>query len=124
VAGAGAERDVNHWAEALCATCRAMPHCTEKQPWGEGETAFQIGGRTFAFVSYANDRCAVSAKPEAGERDAFLALPGFAPAPYVGRFGWLCLEVGDEADMARAELLIRQSYGLFAGGRRRRIGPA
>ncbi len=104
---------IDRWAEAVFEACRAYGGVTEKQPWGEGETAFQVGGRTFAFVVHG-EGCSVSAKPEAGERDAFLALPGFEPAPYLARHGWLRIRVADDDGLARARLLIDQSYGLFA----------
>jgi predicted DNA-binding protein (MmcQ/YjbR family) len=77
-------------------------------------------GGSFAFVRYGGARAGLSAKPLDGERDAFLALPGVRPAPYLGRFGWLALEVADEEALARARVLLGQSYERFARGRGRR----
>jgi predicted DNA-binding protein (MmcQ/YjbR family) len=111
---------LNAWAEAVVAACRALPETVETMPWGEGESAFKVRGRSYAFVRHGAGRAGVTAKPEPDARDAFLALPGVGPAAYVGRFGWLSLEVKDEASLGRALVLVAQSHALRMGGRGRR----
>ena len=68
------------------------------------------GRRTLVRLRPLRRRARASQKPLDGERDAFLVLPGVGPAPYLGRFGWLALEVADDG----------QSYERFARGRGRR----
>lgn len=99
---------------ALRSFCLSLPHTIEKQPWGRGESAFQVGGRSYAFVTEHEGHTSVSAKPEPNLLEAWLAVPGAMPAPYVGRFGWVSLraEDGDPASLDRAQALIWQSHAL------------
>lgn len=113
--------------EQIRAFCLGLPGTTEKEPWGPGESAFQIAGRSYCFVTRRSGHANVSAKPPSQERDAWLDTPGIGPAPYLARYGWLCLRVPDEDPAAweRAQTLIWQSHAQRLATRQHRVptGP-
>ncbi len=50
-------------------------------------------------------------------KDALIGLlddPRFALAPYVGRFGWLTMQLVEPVDWIEVESLVRGSYRLIA----------
>jgi hypothetical protein len=89
--------------DALRALCLALPGTTEKETWGDAEHA---GDVTFRV----RDKIYVITGPEGGsatirtdrvqQADLIAAFPdAVAAAPYVGRFGWVSVQLdtlGDE----------------------------
>lgn len=117
---------MGHPFDALRAFCRSLAGTEETEPWGPGEYAFKLHGRSYAFVTRREASADVSAKPDPDHRDAWLAIDGVAPAPYVGRFGWLHLAARDQETVERAQHLIWESYERLtqASGRARRQSKA
>jgi predicted DNA-binding protein (MmcQ/YjbR family) len=100
------------FAEAL-ERCRSQPSAAEERFFGE--TVFRVRGRVFAFLGRP-DRAAVTVKPPAEDIERLLRLPFARRARYIGRFGWLTVEMRDEESRRLALDLIDRSYLLAAGG--------
>lgn len=103
---------------ALAAHCAAKPEAVEDHPWGE--TVFKLRGKVFAFLG-TPERSAVTVKPRPEDLDGFLALPFISRAAYIGRYGWVSVQVADEAALELALDLIDVSYERLAAksGKRR-----
>jgi len=76
-----------------------------------------VKGKTFAFTGGDQPVISVTAKPRPESREMFLQLPSFRVAAYVGRFGWLSMEVTDQAGLEVARDLIAESYAVISKGR-------
>jgi predicted DNA-binding protein (MmcQ/YjbR family) len=93
--------------------CRAQPGAAEERVFGE--TVFRVHGRVFAFLGRA-DRAAVTVKPPSEDVERLLRRPFVRRARYVGRFGWLTVEMSDDESLGLALELIDRSYLLAARG--------
>jgi predicted DNA-binding protein (MmcQ/YjbR family) len=89
----------------------ALPEATEEITWGD-DLNFRVNKKIFLFPG--NE--AMTFKADPGEKDALLADPAgrFAPAAYVGRFGWLTMQFGKKPDWNEIEELVVTSYRLIA----------
>jgi predicted DNA-binding protein (MmcQ/YjbR family) len=87
----------------------ALPEATEEITWGE-DLNFRVRKKIFCFPG--QEAMTVKADPE--ERDALLADPRVSLAPYVGRFGWVTVQLGKKPDWDEVEELIVTSYCLIA----------
>jgi predicted DNA-binding protein (MmcQ/YjbR family) len=88
------------------AHCFAKPDVTEEHPWGD--VAFKRKGKAFVFTSEGSARFTLKSTPE---KQASLTLhPQIEVAAYVGRFGWITIEVIDEDTLGLALDLIDESY--------------
>lgn len=90
----------------------ALPETHEEITWGE-DLNFRVGKKIFCFPGEES----MTIKVDPDERDAFLADGRFTVAPYVGRFGWLRMDVTGPVralDWAEIEELIVSSYCLIA----------
>ena len=76
-------------------------------PWGH--SVFRVAGKTFVFLG-AEASPDVTVKPYPGSREALLALKKVSVAHYIGRFGWVSLQVADRQSLALALQLIDESY--------------
>ncbi len=85
-----------------------LPEATEETTWGD--VNFRVRGKIFCFPGDAS--MTVKADPE--ELDALLADPRFARAAYVGRFGWVSMQLASPVDWDEVDELIRTSYCLVA----------
>jgi predicted DNA-binding protein (MmcQ/YjbR family) len=98
---------------AVLDRCRAQPGAAEERLFGE--TVFRVHGRAFAFLGRA-DRAAVTVKPPSEDVEHLLRRPFVRRARYVGRFGWLTVEMSDDESLGLALELIDRSYLLAARG--------
>ena len=80
----------------------------EEYPWQD--VAWKIGGKAFVFGSPGGNRFTIKATKD--QQQALVQLPGVEVAAYVGRFGWITIEVdtGEQLDLAKnlAEEAFRQ----------------
>jgi predicted DNA-binding protein (MmcQ/YjbR family) len=100
------------YRERLRAHCLAKPDAVEDHPWGD--TVFKIRGKIFAGTGERS--VTVKARPD--DLDGLLALQIVERAPYVGRYGWVVVEVRDEEGLDLALSLIDTSYDLVSQRKR------
>ena len=86
----------------------ALPETTEEVTWGD--LNFRVRKKIFCFPGDAS--MVVKADPE--ELDGLLGDPRFALSPYVGRFGWVTMQLTGKVDWDEVTELIRDSYRLIA----------
>ena len=87
----------------------ALPETHEEVTWGE-DVNFRVGKKIFCFPGEES----MTIKADPGEREALLATGRFTVAPYVGRFGWLRMDVPRRPDWDEIAELITTSYCLIA----------
>ena len=95
--------------ERLRRICLALPETHEEIAWGS-DVNLRVRGKTFCFPG----EIAMTVKVP---KDALIGLledPRFALAAYVGRFGWLTMQLVEPIDWAEVALLVRGSYRLIA----------
>src|SRR5579862_8133529 len=97
--------------------CLAKPGAYEDHPWDETVFKVKPKGKIFCFAGTANPVITVKSTPE---RQAGLVQdPNIKVAAYVGRYGWVTVNIPDEQMMEFALDLIDQSYALVAPRKRR-----
>jgi len=95
--------------ERLRQICLALPETHEEVTWGT-DVNFRVRSKIFCFPGDTSMTVKVP-------RDALIGLlddPRFAVAPYVGRFGWLTMQLVEPIDWTEVEGLVRGSYRLIA----------
>lgn len=101
--------------------CAALTGTSNVVQWGES-SVWKVGGKVFAIHSNwtPDDAECVVLKPTEMAREIWRDAPGVAPAPYLGRAGWIRVETGA---MAEDELrnLIAASHGLIAAKLTKRL---
>jgi predicted DNA-binding protein (MmcQ/YjbR family) len=90
----------------------ALPEAEEILTW-ETDVTFRVRSKIFAMGGDGADHASIKATPmvqaDLVDRDP----KTFAPAAYVGRFGWVTVDLG-RIDEAELERLIRQAWRLTA----------
>lgn len=89
--------------------CESLPEVHAEVTWGS-DLNFRVRKKIFCFPG--EQRMTVKADPD--EREALLADSRFEPAAYVGRFGWVTMDVSGRIDWAEITELIHTSYCLVA----------
>lgn len=88
----------------------ALPEVTEEVTWGE-DLNFRVNKKIFLFPGETS----MTVKADPDEREALLADPRFKLAAYVGRFGWVTMDVtAKKLDWDEVAELITTSYRLIA----------
>lgn len=96
--------------EAVRKHCLSKPHAVQDEPW-PGDIAWKVGGKIFAMWGSNGSACV---KSTLDKQAALIQHPHISVASYVGRFGWVTIELPDK-DMLDLTLdLIDESYGLIA----------
>jgi len=101
--------------DELRALCLSLPGTTEKETWGDaehaGDVTFRVRDRIYVITGPAGGRASIRTSREE-QADLLASFPDrFRPAPYVGRFGWVVVEL----DAIDGDLL----RGLVEGAWRR-----
>ena len=90
----------------------SLPEAEEILTW-ETDVTFRVRSKIFAMGGDGADHASIKATPlvqaDLVDRDP----KTFAPAPYVGRFGWIYVDL-DRIGDADLERLIRQAWRLTA----------
>jgi len=97
----------NRYYAALYDHSAAKPGAELTHPWGH--SVFRVAGKTFVFLG-GPDSAGLTVKPFPGSREALLATKRASVAHYIGRFGWVSLEVANARDLTLARELIDESY--------------
>jgi predicted DNA-binding protein (MmcQ/YjbR family) len=91
----------------------SLPDTYEDEPWGH--PVFKVGtNRMFAGMSVSGDAVLLTVKLTQEEREIARLLPYVSRARYVGRYGWVTVEVSDDETLAAALEWLRESYWLKA----------
>ncbi len=97
--------------------CLAKPDAVEEYPWGD--VAWKVRGKLFAVSGQG--AAGVTVKASLEDQAVLVQHPAIRSAPYVGRYGWVSIEIGDKETLALACQLIDESYaGLLAAGHGKR----
>ena len=106
-------------AEELRALCRSFPGATEKLTWGdethEGDLTFRVRDKIFVITGPGDDASSASIRTSKEQQaDLLAAFPdAFASAPYVGRFGWVTVDLTTAPDDVVREV-IRSAWSRTA----------
>ncbi len=92
------------------AHCLGKPGAVEDYPWGD--VVWKIGGKLFAGSS--QDSAAVTVKASLEDQAVLVQHPAISIAKYVGRFGWVTIEIGDRDTLDLARKLIDDSFASLA----------
>ena len=92
--------------DRLRAHCLGKPGAEEDHPWGEN--AWKVGGKGFCFTGETGR--SVTVKSTLDRQAALTQDPAITVAPYVGRYGWVTVQIDDEETMQLALELIDRSY--------------
>jgi predicted DNA-binding protein (MmcQ/YjbR family) len=96
----------------------SFPETYEDWPWGH--PVFKVGdNKMFAAMSDGEASVSLTLKLTPEEREIALQLPYVSIARYVGRYGWVTAEVGDDESLENALEWLRESYWLKAPARLR-----
>ncbi len=90
--------------------CLDKPEATEDYPWGE--VVWKYHGKVFTFGG--KDSARFTIKSTLDKQAALVMHPQINVAAYVGRFGWVTIEVKDEDTLQIAKDLIDESYESIA----------
>lgn len=94
--------------DKIRAYCLAKPGAFEDEPW-PGDKAFKVNGKIFAMSGGES----LTVKSTVEKQEVLILHPHIRKAAYVGRFGWVTIElVEDMLDMAFE--LIDESYEVVA----------
>jgi predicted DNA-binding protein (MmcQ/YjbR family) len=90
----------------------ALPEAEEILTW-ETDVTFRVRSKIFVIGGDGADHVSIKATPMAQADLVDRDPTTFAPAAYVGRFGWITVDLG-RIDDAELERLIRQAWRLTA----------
>lgn len=99
------------------------PGAVEEYPWGD--VAWKVRGKLFAVTGQG--AAGVTVKASLEDQAVLVQHRAIRIAPYVGRFGWVSIEIDDAETLALACKLIDESYAGVAGtgsSQRRAASPA
>ena len=100
-------------AQTIRTLALSLPESYEDEPWGH--PVFKVGdNRMFASMWEEQGCLHLTVKLTAEEREIAHLLPFVRKARYVGRYGWITAEVGDEEALEAALEWVRESYWLKA----------
>ena len=95
--------------------CLDKPGATEDYPWGE--VVWKVKGKVFTFGGENSAHFTI--KSTLDKQAALVMHPQIAVAPYVGRFGWVIIEVIDDETLQLTRDLIDDSYESIVGKKRK-----
>lgn len=102
---------INMMVEDIQDICKKLPLVTEDIKW-EHDLVFSIGGKMFCVAGLDQFPISASFKVTDDEFEEMCNLPGFKPAPYVGKYKWV--RIDDINRMKKREWIqcLEQSYEL------------
>ncbi|MBI3819449.1 MAG: MmcQ/YjbR family DNA-binding protein [Planctomycetes bacterium] len=96
----------------LRAICLPLPEAAETVKWGN--PTFVAGKKAFAVLDrYHERRCIAFCVPSETQR-LLIKRPGYFPAPYAAKYGWVCLDAEGRVHWAEVSRLILISYRIVA----------
>jgi predicted DNA-binding protein (MmcQ/YjbR family) len=105
-------------ADRIRALALSWPQTYEDAPWGH--PVFKVGeNRLFALMRPEGNVVHLTVKLTTEEREIARSHPNVRKAAYVGRYGWVTIEIADEESLEPALEWLRESYWLRAPRRLR-----
>jgi predicted DNA-binding protein (MmcQ/YjbR family) len=92
--------------------CLELPESKETLKWGN--PTFVAGKKMFAVLDRYKDRWCIAFVATLEEQELLVAKPGFFPAPYAAKYGWVCCDAEGKLNWKEMEKLITGSYRLVA----------
>jgi predicted DNA-binding protein (MmcQ/YjbR family) len=92
--------------------CLPLPECKETLKWGN--PTFVAGKKMFAALDRYDDRWCIAFVATFPEQKRLVAKPGFFPAPYAAKYGWVCRDAEVKVNWKEMEKLLLSSYRLVA----------
>jgi predicted DNA-binding protein (MmcQ/YjbR family) len=100
-------------ADHIRALALSFPETYEDEPWGH--PVFKVGAnRMFASMLVDDGVVRLTVKLTAEEREVAQLVPFASRAAYVGRYGWVTVEVRDDESLDVGLEWLRESYWLKA----------
>ena len=97
--------------DRLRAIAMAYPGAWEDTPWGD--VVWKVGKKVFLFTGPSGE--GITVKPEPEEREALLASGRATVAHYIGRYGWVSVDLtAKKQDWAEITELIDTTYRAVA----------
>jgi predicted DNA-binding protein (MmcQ/YjbR family) len=103
------EQDRPDVTERLRSIALALPEAHEEVTWGT-DLNFRVRGKIFCFPG----ETAMTVKVPKDQLVGLLDDPRFRLAAYVGRFGWLTMDLVEPIDWQEVGSLVVGSYRLIA----------
>ena len=102
----------------LLAIVLRLPGAYEDRPWGSVHC--KVDGKIFtSWGKHDDGRWSVGFKTDKELQAMLIASdPRFAMADYVGKHGWVRMDVGDKPDLGELEHFIVESYKMIAPKKR------
>jgi predicted DNA-binding protein (MmcQ/YjbR family) len=90
----------------------ALPDTKLTMTWGSPH--FRVGEKIFCGFGSDDGKQVLGVKLEPMHARSVVKEPRFWPAPYVGKHGWVSMDVTQRKSWAEVAALIRESYELIA----------
>jgi predicted DNA-binding protein (MmcQ/YjbR family) len=98
--------------EKVRALCLALPDTKLTMTWGSPH--FRVGEKIFCGFGGEDGRQVLGVKLGMSHAKSVVKEPRFWPAPYVGKHGWVSLDISQRKSWDEVAALIRESYELIA----------
>ncbi len=98
--------------DKVSALCLALPDTKLTMTWGSPH--FRVGEKIFCGFDAVEGKQVMGVKLELSHARSIIADARFWPAPYVGKHGWVSMDVSQRKSWDEVAALIRESYGLIA----------
>jgi predicted DNA-binding protein (MmcQ/YjbR family) len=98
--------------EKLSAICLALPDTVLTMTWGSPH--FRVGGKIFCGFAEEDGKPVVGFKLNLAHAQSVVKAPHFWPAKYVGKHGWVSMDLSARKSWTEVAALIRESYELIA----------
>lgn len=90
--------------EAFDRLCAGFPGVSHVVQWG-GASVWKVGGKVFAIHSNWGEDGGIVLKPTEMGREIWRGAAGVAPAPYLGRAGWIIIAAGAMSDEELSDMI-------------------
>jgi predicted DNA-binding protein (MmcQ/YjbR family) len=94
------------------ALCLALPDTKLTMTWGSPH--FRVGEKIFCGFGAENGKQVIGVKLGMSHARSIVKKARFWPAPYVGKHGWVSMDLAQRKSWDEVEQLIRESYQLIA----------
>jgi predicted DNA-binding protein (MmcQ/YjbR family) len=102
--------------KAVQTYCMGKEGAWEDYPW-EGHAGWKVKDKLFCIGAPAERTITVKSTPD--KQQALVQHPHIRVAAYVGRYGWVSMDIMDKADCELAMDLIDESYDLVVKKKKR-----